>query len=63
MHGSLASKSGVEDDDYIIEFNGRKIFDLTDIRLSLLYAEKGKTYPMSVRRVMIGKKLSVTFDE
>jgi len=59
--GSLAEKSGVHDGDYIINFNGQKVHNLTGVRIGLLSAEKGKTYNMTVTRDGKDVSFSVTF--
>ncbi|PLX68611.1 MAG: hypothetical protein C0603_05515 [Denitrovibrio sp.] len=63
INGSFAAKAGVENGDYIIEFGGQKIFNLNDIRLSLLFAENGKVYTLLVRRNDKVESLNVTFDD
>lgn len=62
LSGKLAEKAGVEDGDYITEFNGHRINNLSGIRIALLYAEKGETYSMKVLRKGEELTFSVSFE-
>jgi uncharacterized iron-regulated protein len=59
--GSLAERAGVKDGDYITGFDGRKIHNLSDIRVSLLYAQEGREYTLNVKRGDQALNLSTSF--
>jgi len=58
---SIASGAGIEKGDYIIDFNGIEIFELDDIRLALMYAQKDKSYKFKVQRGDETVSLTATF--
>jgi S1-C subfamily serine protease len=51
----------VKDGDYITGFDGRKIHNLSDIRVSLLYAQEGREYTLNVKRGDQALNLSTSF--
>jgi len=58
---SIAEHAGVNAGDYIIGFNRTKIHNLSDIKISLLYAKEGAKYKLKVKRGDQVLNLSTSF--
>ncbi len=56
---SPAGNASVKTGDILTEFNGIRLNDLSDLKLELLYAEKGNTYDLTVMREGKAVKLKV----
>jgi len=61
MEKTIAERAGVLAEDYIISLDGKKIHDLSDIRLALLYAKEGAHYRLKVKRGDNMLNLSISF--
>ncbi|MGE4317546.1 MAG: ChaN family lipoprotein [Deferribacterales bacterium] len=57
---SPAGNASVKKGDILTEFNGTRLNALSDLKLELLYAEKGGTYDLTVMREGKAVKLKVT---
>ena len=58
---SIAEHAGVNAGDYIVGFNRTKIHNLSDIKISLLYAKEGAKYKLKVKRGDQVLNLSTSF--
>jgi len=58
--GSVAEKSGVKKGDIIVEFNGKQIKDLVDLKVELFFSQQENS--MVVKRGKKRVKLKVEFD-
>jgi uncharacterized iron-regulated protein len=63
IEDSFAEKSEVKDGDFIIEFDGKKIVNLVDLKTALMKAELEKNYGFKVRRDGEEVELNIVFEE
>jgi serine protease Do len=55
-----AAKAGLKDGDVVLEFNGKRVADSRQLKLTVAEAKPGSTVPVKVWRDGVGKMVEVT---